>query len=136
MTTYAIEGQGATIAFGSSTFVSDLLSFNMPERTREVLETTHLGTTVAKTFKPAKVKTIGDISCEFDHNPGAADLLNNAIETITVNYPLLTGQSVAAKLVFSGFVIQQGGEEFKTDTKLTTKVTIKVSGDLAYTAAT
>ncbi len=136
MTTYALEGTGASIGFGTSTFVSDLLSLTLPEKAREVIETTHLGTSGAKTYKPAKLKNVGNIECEFDHNPAADDLTDNVVETITINYPLLSGQSVAAKLVFSGFVIKQGGEEFKTDQRMTTKVSIQVTGDLTFTAAT
>jgi hypothetical protein len=136
MPTYALEGTGASIAFGSSTFTSDLISLTLPEKAREMLDTTHLGTLVAKTYKPAKLKNVGTISCEFDHNPQADDLVDNAIETITIRYPLLSGQSSPTILTFQGFVTQQGGEEFKVDAKMTTKVTIQVSGDITVTNAT
>ncbi len=136
MTTYAVEGTGATIAFGTSTYASDLITFTLPEQMRAVIDTTHLGTTIAKTHKPAKLKDVGAISCEFDHNPAAADLLLNALETITIAYPLLSGQSTAAKLQFSGFIEKQGGEDFKVDARLLTKISIKVSGDLTKIAAT
>ena len=136
MPTIALEGTGASIAFGTSSFAHDLISLTLPERTREVLDTTHLGTTGAKTSKPAKLKNVGTISCEFDHNPAAADLLEGDVETITISYPLQDGESTPAKLQFSGFVTQQGGEEFRVDTKMTTKVTIQVSGDLEVIDAT
>ena len=136
MPTYAIEGQGASIAFATSTFTSDLPSITLPEKSREVIDTTHLGTTGAKTSKPAKLKNVGTISVEVDHNPAADDLTDNDPETITISYPLLTGQTTPVKLQFNGFVISQGGEEFKTDQRLTTKVTIQVNGDIAVIAAT
>jgi hypothetical protein len=136
MTTYAIEGVGATVSFGTSTYACDLITLTLPEKTRATIETTHLGTTVAKTYKPAKLKDVGTVSLEYDHNPAADDLTDNVIETVTINYPLLSGQSVAAKLVFSGFVTKQGGEEFKVDSRMTTKITVQVSGDFAFTAAT
>lgn len=136
MPTIALEGQGASIAFGTSSFSNDLISLTLPDKAREVLETTHLGTTGAKTYKPAKLKNVGDIACEFDHNPAQADLLLGDVETITISYPLISGQSTPTKLQFSGFVTNVGGEEFKTDAKLMSKVTIKVSGDITVIAAT
>ena len=136
MATVALEGTGATIAFAISSFTADLISLTLPDKAREAIDTTHLGTTGAKTYKPAKLKTVGDISCEFDHNPEANDLTDNVIETITISYPLLSGQSTPTRLVFSGFVISQGGEEMKVDQRMVTKVTIKVSGDITITPAT
>jgi len=62
MTTVALEGTGATIAFSVSSFVADLISLTLPEETVAVLDTTHLGTTVAKTAKPATLISHGDIS--------------------------------------------------------------------------
>lgn len=136
MTTIALEGTGASIGFATSVFTSDLISLTLPEKAREVIETTHLGTAGAKTYKPAKLKNVGTISCEFDHNPAADDLTDNDPETITITYPLVTGQTTPAKLTFNGFVISQGGEEFKTDQRMTTKVTIQVNGDMTFVPAT
>lgn len=136
MPTFALEGTGASIGFGVSNFTSDLLSLSLPEKAREVIETTHLGSIGSKTFKPAKLKNVGTISAEFDHNPAAVDLTNADVETITISYPIQTGQSTPAKLTFSGFVTQQGGEEMKVDDRMTTKVTIQVTGDLTYVPPT
>lgn len=137
MTTICLEGTGASIAFGTTTtFLSDLISLTLPEESREVIDTTHLGTTVAKTSKPAKLKMIGDIQAEFDYNPSAPKLVDQAMETITINFPLLAGQTTPKKKVFTGYVSQQGGEEMVVDKPMRTKVTIKVSGDITETAAT
>jgi hypothetical protein len=136
MPTIALEGTGASIAFANSSFTSDLISLTLPEKAREVIETTHLGTTGAKTYKPAKLKNIGTMSAEFDHNPEAVDLTSKDPEQITISYPLQAGQTTPTKLVFNGFVTQQGGEEFKVDARMTTKVTIQVNGDVNVVAAT
>lgn len=136
MTTIALEGTGASIAFGTSSFTNDLISLTLPEKVREAIETTHLGTTGGKTFKPAKLKNVGVIQAEFDHNPAQADLLDGQPEQITINYPLLSGQTTPAKLQFTGFVTQQGGEEFRVDARMVTKVSMQVSGDLTYIAPT
>jgi hypothetical protein len=136
MPTYALEGTGATIAFATSNFNSDLISLTLPEKAREAIETTHLGTVGAKTFKPAKLKNVGTISAEFDHNPAATDLTGQDIETITISYPLLSGQTTPTRLVISGFATNQGGEEMKVDSRMTSKVTIQVSGDITLVPAT
>jgi hypothetical protein len=135
MPTIALEGTGSSISFATSVFTSDLVSLTLPEKAREVIETSHLGTIGAKTYKPAKLKNVGSISCEFDHNPAADDLTDNDPEVITINYPLLTGQTTPAKLTFTGFVTSQGGEEMKIDQRMTTKVTIQVNGDMTFTPA-
>lgn len=136
MATIALEGTGASIQFGSSAFSSDLISLTLPEISREAIDTTHLGTTAAKTAKPAKLRAVGEVSAEFDHNPAAIDLTNRDPEQITISYPLLAGQTTPTKLVFNGFVTQQGGEEMKIDQRMVTKVTIKVNGDITVIAAT
>lgn len=136
MPTIALEGTGASIQFASSSFTADLIMLTLPERSREIIETTHLGTLVSKTFKPAKLQNPGTISAEFDHVPEAQNLVLNAIEQITINYPLQAGQTTPTKLVFQGFVSQMGGEEMKVDSRMTTKVTIQVSGDITVVAAT
>lgn len=136
MATYALEGTGTTIGFGTSNFTSDLISLTLPEVQRAEIETTHLGTTVAKTFKPATLQEVGSFECEFDHNPAAVDLTQAAAETITVTYPLLSGQTTPAKITFSGFVTKQGGEEAKVDARMTTKVSIRVNGAKTFVPAT
>ncbi len=136
MTTVALEGTGASIAFATSAFAADLISLTLPEKARAEMETTHLGTLSAKTYKAAKLKDVGTITCEFDHDPDEIALIEQAEEEITITYPLRPGEATAAKLVFNGFATQEGGEEFKVDTLLRTKVTIRVNGDIEYTPAT
>lgn len=135
MPTIALEGTGASIAFSVSSFTSDLISLTLPEESVEVIDTTHLGTPTAKTSKPAKLKKIGSISCEFDHNPSAPRLLR-VEQTFTISWPLLTGQATPYKRVYTGYVSSEGGEEMKVDNKMTKKVTIEVSGDYSEVAAT
>lgn len=136
MPTIALEGVGATIGFGTTTtFLADLISLTLPEQSREALETTHLGTVTAKTFKPGKLKNVGTIGAEFDHDPEGDELITGPVEQITITYPLLAGQSVGTKLVFSGFVTAEGGAEFRVDTLMRSKVTIQVSGDITVTPA-
>ncbi len=136
MSTIALEGVGARIKFYSSNLTSDLITLSLPERAREAISTTHLGTKVAKTSKPGKLIDAGQISAEFDHDPDAPVLLKQDPETIAIHYPLEEGQDNPARLSFKGFVVSEGGEEFNVDTRMTTKVTIQVISDYSYTPAT
>ena len=136
MTTLAIEGVGASIAFGTSGFSSDVYSITLPERARESIDTTHLGTTSAKTSKPAKLQDSGTVSVKVDHDPSAVDLVGQDPETITITYPLLTGQATPTKRYFTGYVVSMGGEEMTVDNKMTTNLTIKVTGPWSTIVAT
>lgn len=136
MPTIALEGTGAQITFATSAFTSDLITLTLPERTRAAIDTSHLGTTVAMTSKPAKLVDPGEVSAEFDHNPAAVKLVKNAAETVTITYPLQSGETTAATLAFQAFVTSEGGENFTIGERMTTKVTLKVSGDYTFTPAT
>lgn len=136
MPTIALEGVGATIAFGTSDFTADLVSLTLPEKTREALETTHLGTEDAKTFKPAVLKNVGTITAVFDHDPDDfGTLIDSPPEQVTITYPVLPGQSVGTKLVFTAFASSEGGEELAVDTLARTNVTLQISGDITVTPA-
>lgn len=136
MPTAILEGQGVTISFATSNFTANVISLTLPDRSRETIEDTHLGTSTAKTFKPAALIATGDVTCEFEHQPEAVDLLKQSPETITITYPLQSGQTTPTRKTFNGFATNMGGEEFKTDSRMTTKVTLKVNGDITTVAAT
>jgi hypothetical protein len=131
-----LEGTGASIEFATSGFTAPLVSLTLPELTREKLETTHLGTTPAKTNQPGKLYAVGDISCVFRHDAEETSLILEAPEQITINYPLLAGEATPKKLTFTGYAISDGGEEVAVDTIMDTNVTLAVSGAITVTPAT
>jgi hypothetical protein len=133
MPTVALEGTGARIAFAMSSFTSDLISLQLPERAREAIETTHLGSLVTKTFKPGVLIDPGQVTAEFDHNPAAAKLIKGAAEVITITYPKQDGQTTAATLAFTAFCVSEGGEEFTVGSRMTTKITFQVTSDYTFT---
>ncbi len=131
-----LEGTGSSIAFGTNTTNNEnLISLNLPEQVREALETTHLGTTDAKTYKPAKLKDVGDIQAVFDYDISKDPMILDDEETVTITLPLLTGQASAATIAFTGFVIAEGGQEFVNGTLMRLNRTFKVDGDLTITQA-
>jgi hypothetical protein len=126
----AIEGTGTTITFATSAFTAEVIDIQHPELSRESLETTHLGTTTAKTFQPSKLHDPGECSITVHHDPAdeASDLIGEDPEVITITYPLESGQSTAATKVFTGFVTSVGGESMKVGELMQTKLTIKITG--------
>jgi hypothetical protein len=133
MPTVALEGTGARIAFETSNFTSDLITLQLPERAREAIETTHLGSLITKTFKPGVLIDPGQVTAEFAHNPAAVRLIKAAPERITIHYPLEPGQSAPAALAFTGFCTSEGGEEFTVGSRMTTKLTFQVTSDYDFT---
>lgn len=130
-----LEGTGASIQFEDSGFDAPLVSLTLPEVTREKIETSHLGTTGAKTNKPGKLIANGDISCVFRHDAEQDNLLLEEPELITISYPLLSGESEPKRLQFVGYAISQGGEDVSIDTIMDTNVTLAVSGPITVTPA-
>lgn len=136
MATIALDGTGTRIWFSTTQFVADLITLSLPERTREAIDTTHLGSRVTKSFTPGVLIDPGQVTVEFDHNPAAARLIGAAPEWITIVYPLRSGQTTPTKLGFKGFCVSEGGEEFTVGSRLTTKMTFQVITDYTITPAT
>lgn len=109
----ADEGRGATLTLGTSTWDSTALivSISPDSISRESLETTHLGTTNARTFIPSDLRDNGGFSIEFLHidsvsPPMIYDPANSQTETITITYPLQASQTNAATVTGSGFCLE------------------------------
>lgn len=99
----ADDGLGTTLTLDNSTWETNTLitSISCDEATREALDTTHLGTTGAKSFIPADLPDNGGFTVEF-----IADQLSNttntsfniliaSAETATLTYPPSSGTNGA-----------------------------------------
>lgn len=125
MTYVALEGTGATIQFLGSLFTSDLISLTISDKAREAIETTHLGTRAAKTYRPAALQDLGTIRAVFDHNPHEAALVGRQPEQIVIRYPDAQGRSFDP-LVLWGAVVRQGAQRMYMDERMVTSVTIQL----------
>lgn len=98
------EGHGATLGLGTSTWDTAALikSIAFSGATRAALETTHLATANGRSFMPEDLPDYGEMDVEFYHIDSIAPPYA-AAETITVTYPLGSGQSGAATFACSGF---------------------------------
>ena len=133
MATYH-EGHGFTVVFGTSGYSAEVKSLTNPSRVREAIETTHQGSTT-KDFVPGKTVDLGELQLTCKYDPAQPDIIDDDPETITVTYPLLSGESTAANIAYTGFVTNQGGSELSTDSEPTETLTIKITA-FTFTAAT
>ena len=130
-------GTGATIAFTTTAKTFKVRSIKQSGIKRDAIDTTHLGTTTAKTFMPSDLIDGGEIEVELLWEPGAIGTRPSyagATETVTITFPMHSGGSVAAAVSFSGFVMDVGFDVPLEDLMIST-FKIKVTGDLTWTAA-
>jgi hypothetical protein len=84
----AVDGTGVTVAFGTSAFTAQLLDIDWSGRTRDALDSTHMGTSGTKTYIPADLVDGGELSLTYFFNCTdlTATLLSAAAETVTVTW--------------------------------------------------
>lgn len=128
MTAITLEGTGARIAFASSGFSSDLIALERGARQRIALETTHLATTGAKTYKPGKVVDAEEITAYFDHDPNADYLVSRRPQQVTLE--VLLDDGTYSPITMTCFITTQGAEEMKIDQRMVTKLTmLRITND-------
>ncbi len=129
-------GTGTTISFGTSGFSAYILEVGGPGISREVVDTTHMGTTGGKTYRPGDLYDGGELSLSvaFDGSISPPMLAGEQPETITVTWPIPAGLSTGAIWSFSGFMSNYTPTSPIED-KMTASVTVKVTGSITLTAA-
>jgi hypothetical protein len=130
MTTIALEGQGVTVAFGTTAFTSEVKSITFPEQAREAFEVFGLHDTI-KRRKRSRIKSLGEFQMVFDWNPAAPALIDSPEETITITLPENQGA-----IAFSGFCTSEGGVELQIEQGATISVTIVCNSSPVHTPYT
>lgn len=138
-------GTGTTIAFGTTSWTSNLKSVTWSGIKRKSLDTSYMGTTQVSgpnttttgfgsmTFIPSSLSDPGSLKFVVQFNPDKVPLIDSASETVTVTWPK-GANTTGAKWAGTGFVtdfeVNDQMEEIMTAT-----VTVKMSGNVAFTAA-
>ena len=126
------DGQGTTIAFGTSSFAAELIDISGPEQTRGVIESTHMGTTGAKTFIPTELIDNGSVTATVVLDAANDNVpISDAAETITIVYG---GASGSASWAFSGFCTSYKPSASMGE-RMTAELEIKVTGAITKSAA-
>jgi hypothetical protein len=131
------EGHGASIALGTHTWDTAALitSITFDGISRQSLETSNLVTANARTYMPEDLPDYGTLTVEFLHIDAIAPPYAVA-ETVTVTYPIGSGQSVAATIAFSGFLLDYTPGSPAIGEIMQGSAKWKVTGVMTFTAAT
>lgn len=149
----ADEGAGATLTFGTSGLSLDLVSIQASGVTRESIPTFHHGTSAStvtgsgtgfyKTYQPGDFTDPGTIEISFLYNPNEKSTVTGygwpipigSAETITITYPVPSGDNNGATEASQGFVTDFSGPELAIDSVMTASATIKRSGVITFTTS-
>lgn len=121
-------GTGITIVFGTTGFSAEILDVTPPAWSRESVDTTHQGTTTARTFTPVDLYDGGEFSFEHHYQPDDTPPMTTVAEEITLTFP------EGATQVFDGFMTSYE-PAVPLEDKMTCTSTVKVTGDIEITGA-
>ena len=116
-------GTGLTVS--GTTFTAEILSASLSGLSREAIDTTHMGSTTARSFIPSELYDAGEITFEVAFEPGASATLpvSAAAGTITVTHT----DTGAATWADSGFCTNMEWTVPLED-RATASITYKLTG--------
>lgn len=131
------QGTGTSVVFATTGFQTGItITSIVPSgMSRGSVETTHLGTTVARTFEPEDLYDGGEWSITFDWLPVEVNvtggfLLICAAESATITFPVTGADTMAATVFCTGIDVSP----CEVNQRMTATARFKVSG--AVTIAT
>ena len=134
---YPDIGTGASLALTTSGWTPQITEMNWGGIDREMVETTHLATTTAKTYLPGDLYDPGELSLSVFYEPGNEPPTNGALETVTLTFPLNTAQSVDVAATLAGSAAMTSFSfGVPLEDMITADVSFKFSGPLTWTSAT
>jgi len=125
-------GTGASITF-SSGFMAEILDIKWSGISRAAIDSTHMGTTTARTFDPATLFDPGELGVELALDPGTRPPIDSAAESVTVTLPNgAAGASGTSTWQAQGFLTEfEWGAPLED--KMTATAKLKFSGDITVT---
>jgi hypothetical protein len=134
-------GTGATITFGTSSWTAELLDIQWSGISRESVETSHMGTAAPgvgkfgnRTHIPGDLSDPGELRIQFHLDPDDEPPIDQPAETITVAFPLVSGDATPANWAGSGFATDFS-LSVPLEDKMTGEMTVKFTGNITQTAA-
>jgi len=118
-------GTGTTITFATSEFSAEILSVDGPSRSRESVQTSHMGSTDYHTFTPADLVDGGEVTIEIAHQSTTSPPIGGVAESITIDW----GGNGDAD-VFTGFVTGYTPNA-AIDERMTASMTVKVADEIS-----
>lgn len=135
------NAMGITAVFGTSSFTSEVTDIDWGGITRNPIDTSHQGIAAAgagkfgnKTFIPADLSDPGELTLTLHFDPDQEPPIDQPAETLTLTWPLASGDATAATWAGSVFITSyEVGAPL--DDKMTATMTVKVSGEVTMVAA-
>lgn len=120
-------GTSATVVFGTSAWAFEMIDLSWSGMERNFIDSSHLGTTVARTFllgdlyDPGALTIQGHLDTDSTGNP----ILTNALETITLTFP-------NAKTYLASGGLQSHEVSVPLEDKMTVTAVLKFSGAITF----
>lgn len=132
-------GTGATLTTSGTSWSARITEMNWSGISREHVETTHLGSSEARTFLPGDLYDPGELSLSIQYEPGnePQGLTSATQQEWSLVFALNTaqGQATAASLTALGSV-SDFSFGVPLEDVITGDVTMKFSGPITFTSAT
>jgi hypothetical protein len=126
-------GVGTAITF-SSGFCAEITDVKIGGLSREAVDVTNFGSTGGfKEFIPSTLIDSGELEVELIYTPGTAPPIGGDAETVTITFPVASGDTTGGSISCSGF-LTDAEETVPMDDKISQSVTIKFTGERTYTA--
>ena len=101
-------GTNATLTIGSTAFFTEILDIKHSGMERQAIDTTHLNSTVARSFVPSRLYDAGETTVEMLLNPDTQDApftaLTQASTSVVITFPVPSGRTTGAKYTGTGFL--------------------------------
>lgn len=126
----AQTGKGATIAFGTSAYSLTLKEMDLGEEKRDSIEDTGLASTKV-THVPGDLTDPGEMKIKYYFDQSAASArpaCTTAPETVTVTFPLKTGETTPANMAGTGMVTRVGRPKLVIGTLMEGEATVRWDG--------
>lgn len=125
-------GFGTAITF-SSGFCAEITDVKIGGLSREAIDVTNFGSTGGyKEFVPSSLIDSGELEVELIYDTDTAPPISGAVETVTITFPLKSGETTAATMACNGF-LTDSEEAVPMDDAMSQNVTIKFTGQRTYT---
>lgn len=126
----AQTGNSTTISFGTSSFAPTVNRIDIGEMTREALDDSHLGTTNQMTKIASDLADAGsfDMEIQWNQSAGVFPPINGAAETVTISFPLKSGESTRATLAGTAFVTAVSGPNVANGEIMVATITVTWDG--------
>ena len=122
-----IISTGASITF-SSGFLAQITSINHSGIERPAIDTSHFGTTTARTFIVGSLFDAGTLEVGLVFDPDTKMPITGAAESVTITYS--DGSTWVASGFLTGFTVTAQLEE-----RVEATATLKFTGDITVTSA-